>query len=174
MTNYRRARQAGATYFFTVALANRRSDLLTQNIMLLRNAYEATRAERPFHCDAMVVLPDHLHAIWTLPDGDADFSTRWRLIKTRFTRAMGVSWPRSASKIAKEERGVWQRRYWEHQIRDGEDYALHVRYCWGNPVKHGHVERAADWPYSSIHRVIRARTVEPEWAGAVIDGAFGE
>jgi putative transposase len=110
-----------------------------------------------------VVLPDHLHAVWTLPEADSDFSTRWRLIKSRFSRALGATGHRSASMLAKNERGIWQRRFWEHHIRDEADFAAHVRYCWGNPVKHGLVERAVDWPYSSIHRDIRAGRVAAEY-----------
>ena len=174
MTAYRRARVAGASYFFTVALNDRSRSTLTDHIDALRTAYAQTRQERPFRCDAFVVLPDHLHAVWTLPPGDADFSTRWRLIKTRFVRAIGDSgWP-SASQRAKGETGVWQRRFWEHMIRDEADFATHVRYCWGNPVKHGFVARAVEWPYSSIHRDIRAGRVEAEWAEADVDGEFGE
>jgi putative transposase len=174
MTAYRRLRLPGRSYFFTVALANRGSDTLTREIGALRAAVARTRAERPFRVDAMVILPDHLHAIWTLPDGDADFPTRWRLIKTRFTRAVGGDLPRSLSQRAKGERGLWQRRYWEHCIRDAGDFDLHLRYCWANPVRHGYVERPAQWPYSSIHRDIGAGRVEPEWSGRLEDGDFGE
>lgn len=174
MTGYRRARVAGASYFFTVALADRRSTALVDRIGALRDAYAVTRAERTFRCDAFVVLPDHLHTVWTLPEGDSDFSTRWRLIKTRFVRSVGGYGPRSASKHAKQERGVWQRRFWEHMIRDPADFALHVRYCWANPVKHGFVVRPTDWAYSSIHRDIRAGRVEAEWSGGYPEGAFGE
>ncbi|NNE80127.1 MAG: transposase [Silicimonas sp.] len=181
MTNYRRSRAKGATFFFTVALANRSSALLTREIDALRLAYAKTLAERPFICDAFVVLPDHLHAVWTLPDGDADFSTRWRLIKARFTRVvwakMGaehLSYSGSSSTRKKRERGIWQRRFWEHRIRDDQDYSRHVEYCWGNPVKHGLVARAADWKHSSIHRDIKAGRVPPEWTVSCAEGAFGE
>lgn len=162
MPNYRRARVSGASYFFTVNLASRRSDLLVTHIHELRAAYAATIQDMPVICDAMVVLPDHLHAVWTLPLGDCDFSERWRKIKHRFSRTLGGAVGRtahptalSASKRAKRERGIWQRRFWEHVIRDEADYAAHVAYCWGNPVKHGFVEHAVDWPYSSLHRDIR-------------------
>ncbi len=187
MAKYRRLRVRGGTYFFTVTLAERGATTLIDGIGALRAAYSATQAERPFRCEAMVILPDHLHAVWTLPAGDDDFSTRWRLIKARFSRAvsgkvgaehppygrMGGVHP-SRSKRGKGEIGIWQRRFWEHCIRDAADFEAHVRYCWGNPVKHRLVARAADWPYSSIHRVIRAGRVEPEWAGAVPEGEFGE
>ncbi len=174
MTNYRRIRTPGTTYFFTVNLADRSSDLLLAQISALRKAYQKTCTERPFVCNAFVVLPDHLHAIWTLPARDADYSTRWRLIKTRFVQQVGGFGPRSASKRSKRERGIWQRRFWEHSIRDEADFRVHMRYCWGNPVKHGLVNRAVDWPFSSIHRDIRAGRVDAEWAGDVADGEFGE
>lgn len=172
MTNYRRMRTQGASYFFTVVLADRTAGTLIERIDCLRDAFRQTRRERPFAIDAVVVLPDHLHAIWTLPPGDADFSTRWRLIKSRFSRATGGFAPRSASKRAKAERGIWQRRFWEHCIRDETDLDRHLRHCWGNPVWHGLVERAADWPFSSIHRDIRAGHVDAHWAGAWPDGGF--
>ena len=165
MSNYRRARVPGATYFFTVNLAERGGSLLTDHVDALRGAYLATSMEHPVICDAMVVLPDHLHAVWTLPEGDADFSLRWRKIKARFSRSVGVEVPRSASKVGKRERGIWQRRFWEHLIRDAADYRAHVEYCWGNPVKHGFVARAVDWPYSSIHRDVRAGKPGAEWVG---------
>lgn len=160
--------------FFTVALADRRSDLLVREVEALRMAVGATRTDHPFSIDAWIVLPEHLHSVWTLPEGDADFSVRWKKIKTRFTKAVGQICPRSASKVEKGEAGIWQRRFWDHHIRDEADYATHLRYCWWNPVKHGYVERPVDWPHSSIHRDIRLGRVEPEWAGAGIEGEFGE
>ena len=165
MTNYRRLRVPGGRYFFTVALEDRQSQVLTEKVADLRRAVAVTRAERPFEINAMAVLPDHLHAVWTLPVGDADFSTRWRLIKARFSMAAGGSGFRSRSKRAKGERGLWQRRFWEHCLRDEADFAAHVRYCWGNPVKHGLVKHPADWPFSSLHRDIRMGRVEAEWGG---------
>ena len=174
MPRYIRPRAPGATIFFTVALANRRSDLLVRKVNRLRESVKVARAERPFHVDAWVVLPDHLHAVWTLPEGDRDFSTRWRLIKGRFAAGLEAGAARSASKVAKSEKGIWQRRFWEHHIRDDADYDAHVRYCWINPVKHGLVERPVDWPFSSIHRDIRAGRVDPEYAGEIAEGDFGE
>ena len=109
-----------------------------------------TRRGHPFEVDAWVVLPDHMHCIWTLPPGDSDYSTRWRVIKSRFSRQMPPAHLRP-SHIARRERGIWQRRYWEHHIRDEADYIAHVAYCWNNPVKHGFVEDPRDWPYSSYH-----------------------
>lgn len=174
MSAYRRVRIPGATYFFTVALARRPSCLLTDQIGPLRRAYAQTMQSDPVFCDAMVILPDHLHAVWTLPPGDSDYSGRWRKIKSRFSRRCRIDLPRSPSKRAKRERGIWQRRFWEHTIRDEKDYQAHVAYCCGNPVKHGLVERAADWPFSSIHRDIRAGRVDHDWRGVEPEGLFGE
>lgn len=173
MSSYSRPKITGATVFFTVNLTNRKSDLLLHQIKHLREVVRQTQAERPFHIAAWVVLPDHMHCIWTLPRGDADYATRWRILKSRFSRGMQKGQTRQ-SHLARNERGIWQRRFWEHHIRDQADYDAHIRYCWINPVKHGFVTRAADWPYSSIHRDIRLGMVEPEWSGAVPQGAFGE
>ncbi|MEE9388531.1 MAG: transposase [Paracoccaceae bacterium] len=167
MTNYRRARIRGGTYFFTVNLADRSAHTLVDQVDALRAAYSKTVAERPWRTDAIVVLPNHLHCLWTLPQGDQDFSTRWRLIKTRFVRAIGGYGKTSPSKRAKQERGIWQRRFWEHAIRDEADFTAHMQYCWGNPVKHGYVARAADWPHSSIHRDIRLGRGGAKWSGDV-------
>lgn len=191
MSTYRRAAVPGATYFFTVALADRRSSALTDRVDALRSACAATLREHPARVEAMVVLPDHLHAVWRLPEGDADFPIRWRKLKARFTRAAGMvgesptlrgepegpranPWPRSASKARKGERGLWQRRYWEHLIRDDEDWRRHIEYCWINPVKHGLVRRVRDWPYSSFHREVRRGLVPEDWAGEMPEGDFGE
>lgn len=174
MSCYRRIRVPGATYFFTVNLARRGSSLLIDHVDDLRRAYGAMMMEAPVQSEAMVVLPDHIHAIWTLPQGDHDYSDRWRRIKARFTRAIGQPAPRSASKQIKREAGIWQRRFWEHTIRGEEDFRQHLAYCWANPVKHGLVEVAADWPYSSIHRDIRLGLAAPDWRGAEMDGEFGE
>jgi len=151
MPTYHRPKITGATIFFTVALANRESDLLVREIEALRTAVARTRAERPFTIDAFVVLPDHLHCIWTLPEGDSDYPTRWRLIKARFSRAVPMGARRMSHEL-RRERGIWQRRFWEHHIRDAEDHAIHLQYCWTNPVKHGLVTEPEDWPFSSIHR----------------------
>ncbi|MEL7116985.1 MAG: transposase [Pseudomonadota bacterium] len=174
MTAYRRLRRPGGTFFFTVNLAKRGSTHLYDHVDILREAYALTLRERPVRTDAIVVLPDHLHAIWTLPPGDSDYSTRWRLIKTRFSRATGLDGPKSASKARKLERGLWQRRFWEHAIRDQADMKRHLYYCWLNQVKHGLVSRAADWPLSSIHREIRAGLVDPDILGDMPEGEFGE
>jgi putative transposase len=166
MTDYRRAVVPGGTYFFTVNIADRGASLLVDHIDLLRDAIRYTRQRHPFVVDAMVVLPEHLHAVWTLPPGDADFPTRWRLIKTQFSRALFQDEHRRASRIGKAERGIWQRRYWEHLIRDETDLARHVDYIHWNPVKHGYVERAGDWPYSTFHRFVRDGRLPADWASA--------
>lgn len=152
MTNYRRLRQPGGTYFFTVCLSDRSGRLLVDHINTLRWAYAKTMAEMPVTCPAMVVLPDHLHAIWTLPDGDHDFSERWRKIKARFSHALLADPNPNASKTAKRERGVWQRRFWEHRVRDDAELQTIIAYCRNNPVKHGHVTDPQDWPYSSFSK----------------------
>ncbi|WP_031336737.1 transposase [Rhodopseudomonas sp. B29] len=175
MPNYRRARVAGGCWFFTVNLHDRRRRLLIDHIELLRQAIRTTREARPFHIDAMVVLPDHLHAVWTLPERDADFSSRWRAIKKHFTKALPFTEPLDPVRQARRERGVWQRRFWEHLIRDDEDYARHIDYCNINPVKHGLVTRVQDWPYSSFHRDVRAGIYPIDWAGDRVEtGTFGE
>ena len=154
MSGYVRPRVSGASVFFTVTLQDRGGQLLVDEVARLREAVAVTRAERPFQIDAFVVLPDHLHCVWTLPEGETDFSTRWRLIKTRFSRGLPMG-ARRASHERRHERGIWQRRFWEHHIRSEADFAAHVQYCWINPVKHGLVQRPEDWPYSSIHRDLR-------------------
>jgi putative transposase len=146
VARYRRNFVPGGTFFFTVNLANRHSRLLTEKIDLLRKAIRYTRARHPFALDAIVVLPEHLHSIWTLPPGDRDYALRWRLIKTFFSRGVEPSERRSKSREAKGERGLWQRRYWEHTIRDEADFERHCDYIHYNPVKHGHVGAARDWP----------------------------
>jgi putative transposase len=175
MPNYRRAFVPGGCWFFTVNLLERRKTLLVDHIDALRAAVAKTRERYPFTIDAVVVLPDHIHAIWTLPPGDADFSLRWRLIKQRFARALPKHERISAVRRARHERGIWQRRFWEHLIRDEADYARHVEYCYINPVKHGLTSRVRDWPHSSFHRDVRAGIFPEDWAGDVdASGAFGE
>lgn len=149
MSRYLRPDRPGSTVFFTVNLAVRGSDVLVREIRALRTAVQQTLSERPVEIDAWVVLPDHMHCIWTLPLGDADFSTRWSVIKARFSRTMPPV-ARRPSHVQRREHGVWQRRFWEHHIRDAQDYRDHMRYCWMNPVQHGLVEDPADWPYSSF------------------------
>jgi putative transposase len=169
VTDYRRCRIAGGTYFFTVNLADRHRTLLTEHIGLLRDAFRAVKKAHPFDIDAMVVLPDHLHAIWTLPQGDHDFSLRWRQIKAAFSVALDKEERISRSRARKQERGIWQRRFWEHAIRDEPDFKRHVDYIHHNPVKHGYVPRVMDWPYSSFHRYVRQGILPSDWAGMAIE-----
>ena len=174
---YRRADVKGGTYFFTVNLADRQGSLLVDKIDILRNTMSLVMRRHPFIIDAIVILPEHLHALWTLPEGDNDYATRWMLIKSSFSRQIPQGEHRSASRKKKGERGIWQRRYWEHLIRDDRDYSRHVEYIHYNPVKHGYVPCASDWQYSSIHRYIAGGLVEKNW-GVGIDFAeevgFGE
>jgi len=173
MVNYRRARIPGATYFFTVTLNDRKSDLLAKHISLLRSSFRIVKHERPFRMDAVVVLPEHLHAIWTLPESDDDYPSRWRAIKANFTRSIKN---RGAvpKRNARGEYDIWQRRYWEHVIRDDADFERHVNYIHYNPVKHALVKRPIDWRWSSIHRFVRLGLVPATWAVDTGDGSYGE
>ncbi len=169
MPDYRRNLVPGGTYFFTVNLLERRKRLLVDEVDALREAVRLARAKRPFHIDAWVVLPDHMHAVWTLPPGDGDYSGRWRAIKIAFAKALPATEFRSATRLARGERGIWQRRFWEHTIRDETDYAAHVDYVHINPVKHGLVSRLADWPYSSFHSFVTQGVYASDWAGGEVD-----
>ena len=174
MTEYRRPTVAGATYFFTVNCAQRRGHrLLIEHIESLRDAFRTVKARHPFAIEAIVVLPDHLHCLWTLPPGDADYKTRWALIKAGFSRCVPPGERRSRSRTNRGERGIWQRRYWEHLIRDDEDYRRHADYIHWNPVKHGWVKRVRDWPYSSFHAYVRRGVYPADWAGEVDDSILG-
>ena len=175
MVQYRRNYVAGGTYFFTVTLDDRKSTALVDHISALRAAFRTVRHEHPFTIDAIVILPDHLHAIWTLPDGDDDFSDRWRRIKAHFTRRL-VAADLAIARHSNGEYALWQRRYWEHTIRDERDFERHVDYVHFNPVKHGLVSRVCDWPYSSFHRYVRHGLLPNDWAGDVDEARmdFGE
>jgi putative transposase len=168
---YRRDLTSGATYFFTV-VTFRRNPLFAQpeNVERLRAAIRDERARRSFSIDAVVILPDHIHAIWTLPPDDADYSMRWRNIKRSFTTAVrsdqrpyvfGGRWH-------KQEQAIWQRRFWEHRICDQEDFNRHVDYIHYNPVNHGYVSRPGDWPYSSLHHYILQGRLPPDWGASSI------
>ncbi|MBP2290975.1 REP-associated tyrosine transposase [Azospirillum rugosum] len=167
--HYRRDRTPGGTYFFTVVTANRRPVFRRPAMVaLLRESLRAEMAQHPFTIDAMVVLPDHLHAVWTLPEGDADYSNRWRRIKgwvTRHCHADVLPRP-SGAKAARGDQELWQRRFWEHRIRDERDLAVHIDYIHINPVKHGLVASPGDWPHSSFRRFVRNGTYGPDWLGS--------
>lgn len=178
MSKYRRNYIPGATYFFTVATANRRPIFQSSvAVKLLAEVVAEAIENRPFDRVAGVVLPDHLHAIWTLPAGDSDYSTRWAAIKANFTRRWleqgGREVQVSSSQQQKRERGVWQPRFMEHTIRDEDDFARHVDYIHWNPVKHGYVKRPIDWPWSSLHRYVREGILPADW-GCVPDGCYGD
>jgi putative transposase len=176
MSRYRRAIIKGGTFFFTVTLSKRPSDLLIRRIDLLRQAYGSVQQRYPFATIAICILPDHLHAIWGLPAGDADFSKRWSLIKSTFSRALPSASDRSLSKTAKREKGIWQRRYWEHAVREQDDLTRHIDYVHFNPVKHGLVSRVTDWPHSSFHQYVGRGELPADWGGDIRDvaGVFGE
>src|SRR4051794_30195537 len=176
MSQYRRAKVEGSIFFFTVVLADRKTTVLVNEIERLRQCYRSVRQRRPFETIAICVLPDHLHALWALPATDADFSTRWSLIKSGFSRGLDPASLRSASKANKREKGIWQRRYWEHAIRDNADLERHADYIHFNPVKHGYVSRVVDWPYSSFHRYVQRGLLAADWGGDMRDvqGSFGE
>jgi len=155
----------GATVFLTTCLARRGSDLLVRHVDVLRDAARRTLRDKPFQIDAWVILPDHMHCVWTLPEGDADYPNRMGMLKSRFSRAMGELGiaPEPAEgpygvmagrtrRDGRDEVGFWQKRFWDHHIRDDNDMAAHVAYCWHNPVKHGLVSTPADWKWSSWHR----------------------
>lgn len=174
MVRYRRNLIPGGTFFFTATLDDRRSSALVDHVEKLRGAFRVTRAERPFAIDAIVILPDHLHVIMTLPDNDADFPGRWKRIKSIFTHRLAAS----GVAISRNHRGefaLWQRRFWEHTIRDEADFERCADYIHFNPVKHGLVSSPSDWPHSSLHRYVRADLLPPDWGGiGEISGNFGE
>jgi putative transposase len=174
VVRYRRNFVAGGTYFFTVTLEDRRSRDLIDHVAALRAAFRRTRRERPFAIDAIVVLPDHLHTIMTLPKGDADFSGRWRRIKSVFSRK--VAKLRGMEPNRKGEYAVWQRRFWEHTIRDDEDFSQHFDYIHFNPVRHHLTSRVRDWKYSSFHRYVRLEWMPRDWGGDMRESRqqFGE
>lgn len=174
------AEPAGAACFFTVRLHDRGARWLVDHVAELRACFAEVKARHPFHIEAMVVLPEHVHALWRLPVDDADFGTRWMLIKQGFSRrleAQGLleGQPARRSRGKSGERSVWEHGSWEHRIQDGDDFARHVDYIHFNPVKHGWVLRAGDWPYSSLHRFVREGKLPADWGiGAAIEGQFGE
>lgn len=173
MVLYRRNLVAGGTFFFTVNLRDRACTRLVDHADLLREMIRGVRKELPFMIDAMVILPDHWHAVWTLPPQDTACARRIRLIKARFTRCL----VRTGEKIEKDRRGeyhLWQKRFWEHTIRDDADFESHLNYIHFNPVKHGHIDRVFDWPYSTFHPYVRRGLLPASWATPQADGNFGE
>ena len=176
MTEYRRNFVAGGSYFFTVALADRSSRLLTDHIELLRQAVLETNTKMPFVLDAMVVLPEHLHCIWTLPPGDSDYPRRWKILKGIFSRHLPKVGQRSNSLLAKGESGIWQRRHWEHTLRNEEDIHRHLDYIRYNPVKHGHASSVGEWPYSIFNRYVEKGMYPADWGGGGDDESnrYGE
>ena len=166
---YRRAKTPGATYFFTLVTHNRRPILCQpENIALLRDAFRYAMKNHPLKIDAIAILPDHLHAIWTLPVKDADFSMRWRLIKSYFSRRYcgEERGKMTESRQKKGEKAIWQRRFWEHQIRSDRDFVNHVEYIHYNPVRHGLVAAPKDWQYSSFHRYVEAGVYNLMWGSS--------
>jgi putative transposase len=183
MPEYRRVKTKGGTYFFTV-ITNLRQPLLTTECVrqALRQGIQRARQTLPFHIDGWVVLPDHLHSVWTLPLEDGNYAARWAIIKRQVSTLCGKQFKEieipSESKQRRKESGVWQRRYWEHQIRDDSDYERHMDYLHWNPVKHGYVRQVADWPFSSFHRLVAQGIYPPDWGGTAIEETktinFGE
>ena len=213
MPNYRRADIPGGTYFFTLVSYRRQKILCNENIRIaLRDAIVTTRTKLPFTIDAWVLMPDHLHTIWTLPENDNAYSVRWSMIKRLVTQRVagddgahgapyglssdggngvidvgcavrtGVdsnahgSCEVSASRLKRREGNIWQRRFWEHQVRDQDDLNRCLDYLHGNPLKHGHVVRVVDWPYSTFHRFVREGLYPEGWGGGEVDdgSVFGE
>ena len=180
MSDYRRPKITGATYFFTVVTEERQPILTADPVRAaLREAIQQARTTLPFQIDAWVLLPDHLHCIWTLPEGDSNYSARWAIIK-RYVSSRCVSSVKSSmsdSRLKRNERPFWQRRFWEHQIRDDVDMASHVDYIHWNPVKHGLVKIVKDWPYSSFHKYVAKGEYPSDWGGSEIvdvEDDFGE
>lgn len=162
---YRRNYQLGATYFLTLCLQNRTSNLLIKEINSLRNAYQKIQTKMPFKTEAIVILPEHIHALWTLPQDDCDYSTRVRLFKTYFTKQLDLKSKLTyhASRLSKNESGIWQRRFWEHTIRDEQDFNNHMNYIHYNPVKHGWVKLPKDWQFSTFRKMVEQGFYPSDW-----------
>jgi putative transposase len=173
--HYRRVYIEGGSYFFTVITERRRKIFSDDdNVKRLRAAFKTVMQKRPFMIDAAVVLPDHLHFIWTLPEHDSDYSTRWRLIKTAFTKQLPDKFTvQNANRKNKKQQEIWQHRGWEHCLRDQQDFQQHFDYIHYNPVKHGYVKHAADWKYSSIHRYIKSGVLNNDWGSGELAFADG-
>ena len=171
MPTYRRAFLSGGTYFFTVVTFGRQRFLTDpQCLKILRETIAEVRQKFPFAIDAWVLLPDHMHCIWTLPPEDADFSKRWGLIKAKFSKRIKILYHNAnlltSSRAKHRETTIWQRRFWEHLIRDEADFQRHVDYIHFNPVKHGLVKMVRDWPYSTFHKFVKDNIYPPGLGGA--------
>ncbi|QBR83522.1 transposase [Legionella israelensis] len=173
MVNYRRDRTKGGTYFFTLSLKNRDTDLLTRHIKLLGRSFRRAKKTNPFVTKAIVVLPEHLHAIWELPQNDDDYSTRWRQIKTYFLQEV-LHWGEPLLRNQRNEYNLWQRRFWEHRIRNETDFFHHVNYIHYNPVKHQLVQNVSHWPYSSFHAYVNKGIIAKNWSDHSEQGCYGE
>lgn len=180
LSDYRRVYSGGNTYFFTLVMHRRQTILCNDDMRIaLRDAIVTTRKIHPFKIDAWVLMPDHLHCIWTLPEGDANFTTRWGMIKRFVTKQCSEKYQRddwlNKSRIKRRESTLWQRRFWEHQIRDDVDFQRHFDYIHFNPVKHGYVGAVKDWEYSSFHRYVNNGIYSDNWGGLDdINDDFGE
>jgi putative transposase len=172
MPDYRRVYRPGGIYFFTVNLLKRKNnDLLIRHIDILRSVVKSVKKRHPFHIHAWVVLPDHIHCVIELPPDDMDYSKRWRLIKMEFSKSLPKTECRTKVRLKRGERGIWQRRFWEHLIKDEADYRAHMDYVHINPVKHGLVSRVCDWPYSTFHYQVKTGIYPFDWAGGYEDDA---
>jgi putative transposase len=168
MPNYRRNYTKGGTYFFTVVTGTRAKILYGDMVDVLRGCFKECMQRYPYHMDAIVVLPDHLHCLWRLPEGDDNFSVRWKHIKAGFTknylrRVNGIVTGVSEHMKKKGASGIWQQRFWEHTIRDDNDFKLHCDYIHYNPVKHGYVDSPGDWPFSSFPRYVAQGLYDVDW-----------
>jgi putative transposase len=171
--DYRRIWHPGGAYFFTINLLQRKdNDLLIRHTQSLRESVKTVKAHHPFEIHGWVVLPENMHCLIELPENDIDYATRIRLIKIGFSKAIPKTERRSSVRIKRGERGIWQRRYWEHLIRDEADFQAHINYIHYNPVKHGWVKQVKDWPYSTFHRWVEQGAYPLNWAG--IDGDLYE
>jgi len=170
MPDYIRYKIEGGFYFFTVVTYNRLPILTNEPCRrLLHQAWGETREQFPFETVAVCLLPDHLHCIWKLPEMDADYSVRWKVLKSHFTKKylkeIGAGEERNESRLKRGEAAIWQRRFWEHTILDQMDLETHIDYVHYNPIKHGFVSRAADWPWSSFLRFVKEGVYDIEWIG---------
>jgi putative transposase len=164
MTQYHRFFQNYPTWFFTVNLAERQNNqLLVDKIDTLRSAFSYVKHRKRFRINAVVIMPDHLHTIWTLPPEDSEFSIRWNMLKGHFSRSIEKTERIYVSRLKRRERGIWQRRFWAHAITSQHDYNQHVDYIHWNPVKHGYVKRVIDWPYSSFHQFVLEGVYPDNW-----------